>query len=790
VPVLINKALIEIPPLFVGKSPVNPNSRAKTDYHRSWNGVKGLAEDVLYYGEWIRDEAEKRIGHLYPKIKHPGQTGEANALAWFWARTVKCPNPACGAVTPLTRSFVVASKRSQQIWTEPVIDRRTKPPSISFAIKTANDGNPPQGTVTRNGSTCICCQTPILLEYVRSEAKSGHLSIQMMAIVVEGHKRKRLYSAPTNEHEYSALNAHPIWQPETDLPEQALGFRVQGYGMTQHADLFTARQLTALTTISDLIQEVKKNVYHDALAAGFSDNEISLKDKGNGARSYSEAVAVYLSCAISRLADYNDTICSWNIKGGSVRNTFARQAIPMTWDFIEINPLVNMSGNWLGAVEWVSDVVSDIVAAKPSFSKQQDVANLQNGGKPLISTDPPYYDNVPYADLSDFFYVWLRPSLKSIYPDLFGTLLTPKAAELIADPFRRGSRDKAKKFFEEGLSKAFFRINEVASSDYPITIFYAFKQAEKQRKRGEDGIASTGWETMLEGLIKANLVILRTWPMRTERKARIRGIGSNALASSIVLVCRPRNQQQIPATRKDFLKALSKELSKALQLLQQGNVAPVDLAQASIGPGMVIFTRYSKVMEADGSPMTVRTALQLINKALDEYLAEQEGEYDPDTRFAITWFQQFGMEPDDYGIAETLATARNVSVRGVEEAGILEAKAGTVRLLPRTELPPDWNPLKDNRLCAWEATQHLIQRYQATGGETAPAQLLNQLNHADSSIGQIARDLAYRLYAICDRKKWTEEALAYNSLVTAWPDIVARANEIRQQEPVQTTLDL
>lgn len=786
VPILITKALIEIPPRFANRPPINPVSRQKIDYSRQWSGFTGLAEDVYYYGQRIRDEAGKRIGHLYPKVtlpkKHGG--GEANTLAWFWSRTIRCPNPACGGVTPLARSFTVAAKKADKIWAQPMIDRSQQVPIVRFEIAAGN--NPPEGTVSRRGTTCLCCGTPIALDYIRAEGKAGRMNAQMTAIVAEG-KRERLYLAPDENHESIASSANPHWFPDSELVNNSRHITPYIYGMTRHADLFTARQLAVLTTVSDLIKETTNLIEKDAEKAGL-EKGAPLNEGGIGARAYAEAITVYLSCAISRLADYSDTLCSWNINGGSVRNTFSRQAIAMSWDFIEINPLEKMSGNWLGAVEWVKDVLENLVVGTSGSVLQRDAVEVQMSIQPCISTDPPYYDNVPYADLSDFFYVWLRPSLNSIYPNLFGTLLTPKLRELVADPLRHGSKQKAQCFFEEELSKAFSRMRETAHPDYPLTVFYAFKQSESEANESSlTAISSTGWETMLEGLIKAGFLITGTLPMRTERSARTRGIGSNALASSIVLVCRPRPADAPSTTRRRFVDELKSELPDALKKLQQGNIAPVDLAQASIGPGMAIFSRYAKVLESDGSPMRVRTALQLINQTLDEFLAEQEGEFDTDTRWALAWFEQYQFSEGQFGDAETLSKAKNTSIKGMTEAGILTAKAGKVQLVPREALPKDWNPAKDNRIPVWEATQHLIRALDQNG-ETGAAHLLAQLGN----LGEVARDLAYRLYSICDRKGWTQEAIAYNSLVISWSEIARLALEksATPAQPVQGSLEL
>ena len=524
VAVLITKALIEIPQKFANKLPVNPDSqskiipdrKSKTKNLKSHFGAQGLAEDVRYYGRWMRDEAFKQIGHLYPKVDLPQEYGggEATVIAWLWARTVKCPNPGCGAKIPLVRSFVLSTKKDKQAWVEPIIERSQHPPVVSFQVKTG-EGKPPDGTVNRKGATCICCSTPVPFDYIRSEGKAGHIDVQLMTIVAEG-QRGRVYLSPTQEYEEIATSAQPEWKPETDLPKQALGFRVQAYGMTKHADLFTSRQLAALTTFSDLVSEVREKVLVDAVAAGMLDDSLPLNEGGMGATAYADAVATYLAIAVDRMSDYSSSICSWNSGRDNIRNTFARQAIPMTWDFAEVNPFSDSSGNFIGAVDWVTQVIEISPCSTKGVVKQIDATTSDAYAKSIVvSTDPPYYDNIGYADLSDFFYVWLRRSLGSIYPDLFSTLLVPKAQELVATPYRfGGDKQKAKEFFEAGLGQVFERMRKMAHDEYPLTVYYAFKQTETEEideDTDDVAIASTGWETMLEGLIKAGFTITAFW---------------------------------------------------------------------------------------------------------------------------------------------------------------------------------------------------------------------------------------------------------------------------------------
>lgn len=785
VAVLITKALIEIPPKFKDQPPVNPEAQRKLKTAQ-WYGAQGLAEDVRYYGQWMRNEAFKRIGHLYPKVTLPEEYGggEATVIAWLWARTVKCPNPACGAQMPLVKSFVLSTKKGKEACIEPVIDRSQKPPIVSFEVR--NAGKAPDGTISRKGSVCICCGTPVPFDYIRAEGKAAKMKVQLMAIVAEG-ERQRVYVSPNDEQERLAISVQPDWKPEADLPENPRDFKTPNYGMRKFGELFTNRQLVTLTTFSNLVSEAREKVKYDAIAAGITDDNLSLCEGGINATAYADVVVTYLGLGVSKLADALTSLTRWKPSMDQVIATFARQALPMVWDYAESNTFNSAAGDYTTTITTLIRAIGNLNTNGFNSVKQIDATTTNPSFHPLISTDPPYYDNISYADLSDFFYVWLRRSLSQFYPKIFSTLLVPKTQELVATPYRfSGDKQKAKDFFEEGLGKAFNRMRETAHPDYPLTVYYAFKQSESEDDDDDNNvntvIASTGWETMLEGLIKAGFTITGTLPIRTELSNRTIASGSNALASSIVLVCRSRPETAPSTTRRQFLNELKRELPEALKNLQQGNIAPVDLAQASIGPGMAIFSCYTKVLDADGSPMRIRTALQLINQMLDEFLTEQEGEFDADTRWALTWFEQNQFNEGLYGDAEILSKAKNTSVQGLVNSGILTAKSGKVRLLSRDELPDNWNPAIDTRTSDWETTQYLI-RILDQKGETGVATMLSQLG----SRGEIARDLAYRLYNICDRKSWTQEAIAYNSLVISWAEISRLAAETKP-EPVQGEL--
>jgi putative DNA methylase len=494
----------------------------------------------------------------------------------------------------------------------------------------------------------------------------------------------------------------------------------------------------------------------------------------------------YLGLTVSKLVNRLSALCFWDPVGEKIQQVFARQALPINWDFIEGNPFSNSSGNFLGQLDYTLEVLRRQSFSIAGHAWQHDATQpFTLKQRPVFSTDPPYYDNVPYSDLSDFFYVWQRPILRDIYPSLFGSVLTPKAAELVADKFRQGSHEKAQEFFVNGFRRAFENIRLAMNEEYPITVFYAFKQSEEDADDLEEertiNRASTGWETMLEGLLHAGYSVDGTWPMRTELIGNLKR-NKNALASSIVIVARPRTKDPGKASRRDFLAAMKRELPEALRNLQKGNIAPVDLAQAAIGPGMAVFSRYARVLEADGSPMSVRTALSLINQSLDEVLAEQEGEFDADTRWALAWFDQNGFNEGAYGVAETLCTAKNTSVSGMVEAGILAAKGGKVRLLKKEELDPDWDPATDERLTVWEATHHLIRSLD--NGEQVAASLLKKLG----VLAEVARDLSYRLYTVCERRKWSQNAIGYNALVLSWPDLKRLADEQKDVGPSQRDL--
>lgn len=807
VAVTINKAMIEIPPKFAGRAPVGPEIEAERGTKKGtrnafedWSGARGLAEDVRRYGAWMREQAQQRIGYLYPTIRitpeliaanacensvtgqkglknsglsslQPGQ--ELTVIAWLWARTVKSPNPAFSHVdVPLVSSFILSSKAGKEAYVHPVIEGD----GYRFEVRT---GQPPEsaqnGTkLARANFACILSGTPISGDYIKAEGKAGRMGARLMAVVAEG-ARSRVYLAPTPEHEAAALQAQPTWKPEGDIATRMTGGNCTPYGMTTWGDLFTPRQLVALTTFSDLVPETIARIRDDALAAGMADDGRGLDEGGNGATAYAEAVGVYLAFSIDKASDYWSSICTWHSSKDLIRNTFGRQAIPMTWDYAETNPFSDSAGNVSSGIEWAYKALLLMPANADGFAAQSDAQSQTISANKVISTDPPYYDNIGYADLSDFFYVWLRRSLRSIFPNLYATLAVPKAEELIATPYRHGSKEKAEVFFLDGMTAAMHNLAAQAHLAFPVTIYYAFKQSDT--KDEGSSTHSTGWETFLEAVLRAGFTLTGTWPMRTELGNRMIGSGTNALASSIVLVCRQRDASAETISRREFQRQLREHLPEALETMIGGTsgqspIAPVDLAQAAIGPGMAIYSQYAGVLNQDGTPMRVHDALVLINREITEYLTPDAGSFDADTLFCNSWFEQYGWAEGPFGEADVLARGKGTSVQGVAQAGIADSGGGKVRLLRWADYQAGWDPKLDARNPVWEATHHLIRALN-TQGEAAAGALLAAMPDKAEPI----RQLAYHLYTLCERKKWAEDARAYNELITAWHAVLEASRE-------------
>ena len=784
VAVAIGKASIEIPPKFKSDNPRHPGVLDRNHYRNA----EGMAEDVAYYGRWMRDRAVKKIGHLYPQVELPQEygSGKATVVAWIWSRTVASPDPAfSGVQVPIASSFLLSSKSGKETWIEPIVDKASK--LITYRIRRggtkAELASAKLGTKAGRGAhfRCLLSDTAITPDYVKSEGRAGRMGQTLIAIVAEG-KRGRIYAEPSADHAAIALSAKPDWRPETSLPNDPRNFWTVDYGLTTFGDLFTDRQLTALNTFSDLILEVRSQVELDAVQAGCTDDGVALCDGGTGARAYAEAVSVYLSFAVDRLADAGSSIATWS-SSEFIRFTFARQAIPMTWDFAECNVLSDSTGNFLGAVDWVQKALLGFEPGAAGSIVQHDAQTVVIPNGSVISTDPPYYDNIGYADLSDFFYVWLRRNIKSVYPGLGGTIAVPKAEELVATPYRHGGRQNAEHHFLTGMTAAISSLAAQSSPDFPATIYYAFKQSEIE----QDGLSSTGWATFIQAVITAGYSIVGTWPIRTERAARTIAVGTNALANSVVLVCRKKDPNAGIVSRAEFVRALKRELPAALAELQAASIAPADMPQSAIGPGMGVYSRYQAVLESDDSPMSVKTALQLINKELDEFLGGIQGEFDPDTRFAITWFEQNGMKAGDYGTANSIAQARGISVESVKHAGIVESAASKVRLIGRDELEDGWHPDDDSHLTIWECLQYLVREHESDGISDTAALILKSFGDKADAV----KDLAYCLYDIsANKRKDAKEATSYNALIADWTELTRHAAVVRETTEQQTRLDL
>lgn len=780
VAVLINKAMIEIPPKFAGMPPVNPEWQSKSEAEKAlkvWHGAEGLADDVRYYAKWMRDETEKRIGHLYPKVEITREMaknrpdlkqyvgGKLTVIDWIWARTVKSPNPAFRNVdVPLASTFMLSTRANKEAYIDPVVG------DVGFRFH-VQIGKPADEVAAKNGTSagkrkafkCLISGVPIEYDYIRSEAMAGRMGEQLMAMVATT-GRGRCYLPPTENHERVARMTSAPWKPDSEMPKKHRNFQPPIYGMSNMGDLFTDRQLTCLSTLSDLVLELNSAMKQDFEANGVPKRKAELTE-------YANSISVYMALLIDKLADYNNSICTWNPTNENIGHLFTKQAIPMAWDFPEASPIAG--GLSIDSIsEGIAKAILPLPASGLGIVCQGDAATQSATLDKIVSTDPPYYDNVAYADLSDFFYVWLRRSLRPIFPDLFATLVVPKNEEIVAMVTRHNSKAESESFFLSTMTEAMSRISLQSHPAFPVTIYYAFKQSETEHT---SGTASTGWETFLEAVITAGFSLTGTWPVRTERAARAVGQGANALASSIVLVCKKRIKSAQIVTRREFINALKSELPDALRHLQRGNIAPVDLAQAAIGPGMAVYTRYEKVLDAEGEPLTVRDALILINDILGEVLAEQEGDFDADTRWALAWFEEYGYGEGEFGVADVLARAKVTSVQGVVDAGFAIAGKGKVRLMSPEELPEDWTPEGDRRLTVWDMVHHLIRVLEAKvgGGEVAAAQLAAKLG----AKAETARELCYRLYTLCERKKRAAEALSYNGLVQSWPEIMRLARE-------------
>ena len=763
VAVLINKALIELPPKFAANPPVNPKAdplgmttgKGKRAKKIAWSGAAGIADDIRYYGNWMRQQAYARIGNLYPKAKLP-DGGEATVIAWLWARTIPCPNPACGADMPLMTTFQASKKPNNRHWIKPVIHRDTQPPTISFQVQN-HDGDMPDIDRTLiwggKGAVCLACRSPVSQAYIRDQSTDGNMGATMTCIIAEG-GRNRIFLSPTDEHIQAAQAAKPEWRPSGELPDRALGFRVQRYGFTHWHQLFRERQLTALTTYSDLLPQVRKQI----LQSGCEEE-------------YSAAVCTYLALSVSRLANSCSSLNLWQNLGDKVAQVFTRQALSMIWDFAEVNPFSNSTQNWMAQIEWIAQAIERLPShTNVAHAIQADASSdiLIDKG-PVIVTDPPYYDNIGYADLSDFFYVWQRPLLRDLYPELFAGILVPKSEEMIATPHRF---ENPRERFETLMGKTLRLIRERCSPEFPSSIFYAYKQQEETRQ----GKTSTGWDTMLTALVDAGFQIIGTWPMRTELSNRSNSLGANALASSVVLVCRPRPEDAPSATRRQFLTALEREMPGRLtRLTREAHIAPVDLRQAAIGPGMEIYSRYSKVESISGEPVSVREALTAIQNAIDAYDRQIVGDLDDPSKFCYLWLTQHEYAAGDYGEAEVLSQSTNIGINKLADDSLLIADRGKVRLLDWAEFGPERAGAKAG-ICAWDACMRIAWHMSHEDGRTVQG-AADALSRMSADVDSAER-LARALYNHYDKTADSRRAAMFNDIVTNWQDIM---NAMRQR---------
>lgn len=776
--VLINKAMIEIPARFKDCPPVSQSSPILNP-PTSWFGTLGIAEDIKYFGAMLRDHVLKKVGHQYSDIRVTEEMvvgrpdlrellgKEIRPIAYLWARTVKSPNPAFAHVeVPLIATYILSTSGEQSIYVVPRVEgdhyqfeirRGTPPPGASDGTKMARGAN----------FRCLVSGSPIASKYIYSEANAGRMGTRLIAVVAEG-MRGRVYLPPSKEIEESILSVSPIWKPDVNMSDNPRWFSPPLYGLKSFGDLYTNRQLNVLPAFADGIAEIRQEVFKKASAAGFSDDLRSLEDGGIGAHAYADAIAVYLSLGVDKLTDYNSTLVSWSQSRDQAAHVFTKQAVPMVWDYCEVNPFAGAAGDIQITLRGISNAVTKLPSTEGGLSCQQDAQKQEISKNKVVSTDPPYYANIGYADLSDYFYVWLRRSLLHLMPKLFSTVVSPKAEELVAIPHRHGSKELAESFFLNGMTTAMATIADQAHVGFPITIYYSFKQKEK---KGDEAAAITGWETFLEAVLRSGLSITGTWPIRTERQSRSVGQGTNALASSIVLVCRKRSVSAQSISRREFIRELNAQLPVALDEIIHGGdnlpLAPVDLSQAIIGPGMAIFSKYAAVLEADGSPMSVRTALHLINRFFSE------DDFDPDSQFCIHWFETSGWDAGKYGEAEVLTKAKGTSVEGLKQGGVVESFGGKVRLLRWNEFPTDWKPEVDKRISIWEILHQLIRMFRTNGEKEAGKLLAKTHRYAEP-----VRSLAYRLYTICEHHGRAQDAGVYNEFVQAWESIDRAAQQI------------
>ncbi len=782
VAVTINKAMVEFPRRFISCSPICKQS-GQRELDTKSTGLRGLAVDIAHYGERIRKLAEDKIGHIYPPLLVTKKLAEEYPelissigqkivpLTYIWTRTITCPNPACSITMPMLSTYFLSSKRGREKYIHVNVKKNvcefdvssSKPTGISDAASGLKRG-------TSGIFECVSCGNVTTRDYTASIAISRGLGIVPVAVVCSLKRGKAFLPAKLFEFPEVEISAQESEGFLSALAPNPRDVWCRNFGLLNPLSLFTKRQFKSLITLADSLKSIETEIESDALAAGLSNDGVLLSLGGTGAKAYSELISIYLAFAIDRTADFNSQVCTWKPSGEQVMQTFKRQALPMTWDFPESNIFADRSICWTNSVKYTAEGISTIcqyvIDLAPSLAARQDARFCDFRNK-VVSTDPPYYDNIGYADISDFFYVWLKRSVAHILPDLFENDLVPKADEMVAIGYRHSSAVQAATFFMTRMKDTLSKISKESHPAFPVAIYYAFKQSDT----ASDGTFSTGWEAFLDAVIQSGLSITGTWPLRTEQSGRIISAGTNALASSIVLVCRKRLASALSVSRREFIRELNSVLPNALDEMTTGGVhspvAPVDLSQAIIGPGMAIFSQYSAVLEADGRPMSVRSALQLINR----FLAQDD--FDKDTQFCLNWFDQYCWAEGPYGEAEVLTRAKGTSVDGLEDAGIVESVSGSVRLIKSSELSENWLPENDKRVSIWEILHQMIRRF-TLDGEVGAGEILSRASQFSEKI----RTLAYRLYTLCERKAWSQDAGHYDQLVKAWDGIETAARSV------------
>ncbi len=748
VAVLITRTLTQLIPRVRGRAPIQPEDRLAAV---SGGSLDGLVTDVRHYARRVREVAWQQVGHLYPAVN--GDT----VIACLWARTVTCANPACGATIPLYTSPWLSKRRSEKRWLKPVAVGK----HAEFEIGEGDGPPPPATKASPRGATfrCLSCPEPTPEAYVKAEGEAGRLGIQLLAVVVDGATGRRYLPADENQRKTADVTV-PDDSPELALPNYTRWFSPPAFGLTTQADLYTPRQLHVLGAFADAVAQVPDWVTADG-----------------GDASYATTIATILGLCVGKLAMSNSTQARWYIGNDNgtprVIPAFGRHALPMMWDFTELNPFCDRAANWSGILESILAGLRALPPSKESaYVAQCDVrkaGDLVRARTALVATDPPYFGQIGYADLSDYFYVWERRALRNVHPDLFGTIAAPKDAELIATPYRHGGdMSVARRYFVDGFTEAFTALRKAARPDLPMIIIYAHRQEEAE----EDGLTSSAWDAIIEALLTAGLGVAGTWPVHATHSSRQIGLGTNSLASYTAMVCRPRRVDAAMTDRPGFLRVLRAELPPAIRKMQDAAVPALDLTQAALGPGLAVFSRFAQVVEPSGDPMSVRTAIGLINQVRSEALTEQQDEFDTATRWAVQWFDEYGFGEGPYDRAEVLFTGTDTSFDGLKRADIIDSRPSKVRLVRPDELPDNWEP--SGRPPVWGVTMHLLQRLDR-GGEDAAARLLSQVGGNRDG----ARDLAYRLADICERKRRAREALAFDGLIISWPEISKRATGIQ-----------